>query len=388
MGFTALSPARGSLFLQNPDQQLNSWTDGNTIPYYGQGYLVNRFLYDRLGQDLYREFTFSRAPGLAAVDAVAAANGLDVTGEGLWLDWLAAMALHDNPDAPEPYRWDGPALEPALMTPVNNLPATFDATVGQFAADYYELPSSGTATIDFTGAPSVSLLGSAAPSGEHFWYAQRANYSNPRLTRAVDLRGVDAATLNYQVYVDLERGYDFAYVAASTDGGATWQPLAAGGMAGLDPADDPSNVALAERFYTGRAGEWIAETIDLTPFAGQEILLRFETITDPILTFGSFAVDDVAIPELGFFDDAETLDDGWTAEGFTRATAELPQAWQLQLITFDADGRPAVERLPVAADGTMQHTVQGLPGVQRAILIVSATAPETLQVAPYRISFR
>jgi hypothetical protein len=260
--------------------------------------------------------------------------------------------------------------------------------VGQYAADYYELPSSGTATIDFTGAPSVSLLGSAAPSGERVWYAQRANYSNPRLTRAVDLRGIDTATLHYQVYVDLERGYDFAYVAVSTDGDATWQPLAAGGMAGLDPADDPAGVALAERFYTGRVGEWIAETIDLTPFAGREILLRFEAVTDPILTFGGFALDDIAIPEIGFFDDAETDNAGWTAEGFTRATAELPQAWQLQLITFDADGRPVVERLPVTAEGTLQHIYQGLPGVRRAVLIVSATAPETLEVAPYRLDIR
>ncbi len=387
MGFTASPQLRGALFLQNPDQQLNSWPDENTIPYYGQGYLVNRFLYDRLGAELYQEFLLSPRPGLSAVDDVAARHGLALTGEGLWLDWLAAMALNDHPDAPEPYRWQGPELGPVEMEIVNSLPATFDATVGQYAADYYELPEDGSYAIDFTGVATVPLLGSPAPSGAHFWYAQRANTSNPRLTRAFDLRGVESATLRYQVYADIELGYDFAYVAVSTDGGQRWQALAADGMQGLAPEDDPSDVALADRFYTGRTRRWIAETVDLTPFAGQEVLLRFEYVTDPIKTFGGFAIDDIAIPEIGYADNAETADDGWLAEGFTRATAELPQAWQLQLITFDEAGRPAVERLPVSAEGTLfAYPVEALPGARRPILIVSATAPETLQAAVYRLS--
>lgn len=385
VGFTTLPQARGSLFLQQPDQQLNSWTDGDTIPHYGQGYLLNRFLYDWLGEDLYREFSLNPRPGLSAVDEVALANDLGITGEELWLDWLVAMAIHENQDVPEIYRWDGPELEPVITEAVNNLPTNLETTVSQFAADYYELPSSGTVKIDFSGAPTIPLLGSDAPSGEQIWYAQRANYSNPRLTRSVDLRDVSAATLQYQAYVDIEHGYDFAYVAVSTDGGQSWIPLEAGGMQGILTEDDPSGSALAGRFYSGRLGEWIDESIDLSPYAGRELLLRFEYVTDPILTFGGFALDDIAIPEIGFFDDAESLDAGWTAEGFTRATTDLPQAWRLQLITFDSDGRPTVERLPVAENGRGEHIYQGVPGVRRPLLIVSSVVPETLEVAPYSL---
>lgn len=385
-GFSAVPQARGSLFLQNPDQQLNSWTNEDTIPHYGQGYLLNRFLYDRLGEAAYHDFVTDPRPGLAAVDAVAAADGLNTTGEQLWLDWLAAMALQGTADLPEAYRWLGPELEPVLTTPVNTLPAKFDTTVGQFAADYYELPSSGTVQLAFNGASLASLLGVDAPSSEHYWYAQRANYSNPRLTRAVDLRGVPAATLQYNVYVDIEHGYDFAYVAASRDGGHTWQALEAAGMQGADPADDPSGSALAERYYTGRQQAWRAESIDLTPFAGQEILLRFEYVTDPILTFGGFAVDDIVIPEIGFFDDAEADVGGWTAEGFARATDQLPAAWRLQLITFDADGQPAVAALTVNEDGRLTTTYQAVPGVRRPILIVASAVPETLQPMAYTLA--
>ena len=385
-GFSTVPQARGSLFLQDPDQQLNSWTNENTIPHYGQGYLLQRYLYDRLGETAYHDFVTDTRPGLSAVDAVAAANGLNATGEQLWLDWLAAMAIQGGAETAEAYRWLGPELEPVLTTPIDSLPSDFDTAVEQFAADYYELPSSGTVQLAFSGMPAVSLLGADAPSGENFWYAQRANYSNPRLTRVVDLSDVASAALQYNAYVDIEHGYDFAYVAASTDGGQTWQALTADGMQGLDPADDPSGSALADRFYTGRQQAWHAQSIDLTPFAGQEILLRFEYVTDPILTFGGFALDDIAIPEIGFADDAETDVDGWSAEGFARATDSLLQAWRLQLITFDADGQPAVQGLAVGDDGQLMTTYQAMPGVRRPILIVASAVPETLQPMAYTLA--
>lgn len=387
-GYELIPQVRGSLFLQNPDQQLNRWTDSNTIPYYGQGYLLNRYIYDRLGAALYRDFIFSSEPGLVAIDAIARENNLDLTGDGLWLDWLVAMALHDEENAPTEFQWAGPPLDQVSTTPVNNLPGTFETTVHQYAADYYELPSSGEVTIEFAGRPSVQLLSQEPISGDHYWYAQRANDSNPRLTRAVDLRDVNRATLAYDVFVDIEQGYDFAYVAVSVDDGQTWAPLEADGMQGLLPEDDPSNRALASRFYTGQAGSWISESADLSKYAGQEILLRFEYVTDPILTYGGFALDNIAIGEIDFFDDAETFDLGWNAEGFTRANGLLPQRWPLQLVTFDSDGRPTVERLDVDEDGRMNYAFQALPGTRRPLLIVAAIAPETLELAHYSLVIR
>lgn len=384
MGFTTLPQYRAIQFLSDPDQQLNSWQQGNTGPRYGQGYLVNRFLYDRLGADLYREFTMSPWPGLLAVNDIGVAHGVDVTGESLWLDWLVSMALLDLPDVPERYRWDGPGLEPVAMTSIDAT-ESIEATVHQYAADYYVLPP-GTGTIELTAAPGISLLGTPAPSGDYFWYAQRANTSNPRLTRYVDLRETTEATLHYQVYVDTEEGYDFAYVSASTDGGLTWQGLVADGMRGLNPADDPSDSALTDRFYTGREKRWIEETIDLSSYSGQEILLRFEYVTDLILTYGGFAIDDIAIPKIDFFDDAESLDLGWIAEGFSRATSDLPQTWRVQLVTFDEQGYPSVEQLDVPAGGQLSHVYKALPGARRPILIVAAVAPETLQLAQYELA--
>lgn len=385
-GFADNAISRGNLFLQNPDQQLNRWTDGNTTPYYGQGYVLNRYIYDRLGPDLYRQFATHPADGLQAVTAVAEENGLDLDGESLWLDWLAALAIHRHPQSLEIYRIGDGSLQTATMSNISG-PEMLEATVHQYGADYYLLEGNGPTTVAFEGGSHTPLLDVPASSGQQYWYAQRVNYSHMQLERSVDLSGVSVATLNYDVYHDIEVGYDFAYVSISEDGGETWQGLEAAAMQGLEEGHDPGDAAYTDRFYTGKSNGWKTEQIDLTPYVGREVRLRFSYVTDPILTFGGLALDNINIPEIGFFDDAEQDVDGWQAQGFTRATAALPQSWHLQLITFGG-GAPEVTTLEPGADMTLMHTLDLGQSEGRAILIVAATAPMTLEVAEYRLEVR
>lgn len=384
LGYTSDPISRANLFLSQPDQQLNMWPEDNTVPHYGQGYILNRYIYNRLGPDLYREFATSPETGLDAVTAVAQAHNLGFDGESLFLDWLAALAIHDQPGAGKEYSLrDG--VETAAMTAVS-APYTTDTAVSQYAADYYQLPTNdGDLTLSFEGSAQTALIPVQPVSGEHMWLTNRANYSQAQLTRAFDLRGVDKATLQYAVYYDIERGYDFAYVAASTDGGQTWQGLRAPHMQGSDPAHDPSDAAFTDYFYSDSSGGWQKETIDLTPFAGQEILLRFEYVTDPILTHNGLALDDLRIPEIGFRDDAES-DQGWQANGFVRATGYIPQTWHVLLIQ-SVDGRFVVQELALADGRSLPATaISPQPGAPAPILIVAATAPMTLNPASYQLT--
>jgi immune inhibitor A len=319
------------------------------------------------------------------VTEVAAANGLALTGQLLWEQWQAALALHNHPQAPAEYRLGDGSLDTAAATSVTTLPFDVTSTVNQYAGDYYSLEGEGSVSITFSGAQRVPLLDVAAASGHAYWYAQRANFSQPSLVRSVDLRETSGATLAYDVYHDIEAGYDFAYVSVSTNGGRTWQGLAGEQMQGLEPQDDPSGKALAPRFYTGKSDGWVAERIDLSAYAGQEILLRFSYVTDPILTYGGLALDNISIPEIGFYDDAEGDAGGWQAGGFSRVTATLPQEWHLQLVTFPA-GMPELQRIPVT-EGSAAAVVNLDESVGSPILVVSASAPLTLQPAHYRLSF-
>ena len=386
LGYPEDSIYRANVFLQNPDQQLNSWPENDTTPAYGQGYLLNRYIYNRLGPDMYREFATHPASGLDAVTAVATQNNLDFTGDELWLDWLVALAIHDQPGAGKKYELrDG--IETAVPTDIHSGQG-IDDTVHQYASDYYQLSGDNkTYTIEFQGNETVPLISAPPASGEMMWLANRANYSQAQLNRPIDLTGVDQATLNYKVFHDIEQGYDFAYVAVSEDNGRSWQPLIADNMQGLDPEHDPSHSAYADRFYTNTSNGWLQESIDLIPYVGQEILLRFEYITDEIYTQSGLALDDINIPEINFYDDAETLDESWIADGFVRATGSIPQEWHLQLITFP-DSTPQVQS--ITPDGTASSTfeIDMTPGEQPPILIVAATAPTTLQPGSYSLAVR
>lgn len=384
LGFPANAQYRGNLFLENPDLPLNHWHGEDKTAYYGQGYLFNRYIYDRLGAELYRQFAQQPADGLAALDAVARLNDLPFTGESIWLDWLAALVLHHRPQAPAVYRFGHAGLNTVWAAPLEDSPAPRAETVSQYGVDYYSLPVGGEVVIDFAGSTAVPTLPVLPVSGEWMWVAQRGNYHNPRLTRTVDLTAVERATLEYAAFIDMEFGYDFAYVSVSTDDGHNWQALPAPHMGGLNAGDDPAGVALADRFYTGHTQAWLQESIDLSPYAGQVIQIRFEYVTDPAVNYSGFALDNIAIPEIGFYDDVETAVDGWQATGFTRAAAYTAQNWHLQLITF-ADGTPQVVPLPLDASQTGGYLLQTGSEEAPPVLIVAASAPFTFQPAHYEL---
>jgi hypothetical protein len=218
------------------------------------------------------------------------------------------------------------------------------------------------------------------------WWSGRANQSNMNLTRTVDLSQVDRASLTYSVYYQLETGYDFAYVLVSEDGGQTWKPLSTPNMQKREQTD-PARAALAESFYTGWTGGWIEESIDLSAYAGKKIAVRFQVLTDQMYTAPGLALDNLSVPEIGFFDDVETLKTGWQANGFTRVPAYLPQRFDLQLITFSETGAPEVQRLPVDADNSVRFTVPLSQAGDQALLIVAASSPQIMSPATYELDF-
>ncbi|MBL8058614.1 MAG: hypothetical protein JNK29_18065, partial [Anaerolineales bacterium] len=63
-------------FIQQPDLQLTTWSENDTIAHYGAAYLFLAYFLDRFGEETTRALVAHPANGLEAVDAVLAERGL------------------------------------------------------------------------------------------------------------------------------------------------------------------------------------------------------------------------------------------------------------------------------------------------------------------------
>jgi len=388
LGFRSANIAFANTFMTDPDIQLDTWVSGSSrsIFHYGYGYVFSRYIYDRLGEDFFKAWAIYPDGGLAGLEALMTEQGIELTGRQLWLDFLTALVLFDKENVPDIFTFadDFAAdLDPVGETTIGAPPREVEGEVRQYGADVYRFTSGEDVTATFTGSTLNALLGRVPPSGEHFWYGGRVSSGLRTLTLAADLTGVDSATLQFSTYFKFSRAFGFGYVVVSTDGGETWTGLVTGNMKGEDLQDDPYDFALTDRFYTANppGGGWLDETVDLSAYAGQQVLIRWESDSGDRDT--GFAIDNIAIPEIGFFDDVETENEAWSTDGWVRATAYLPQTYHLILVTFEADV-PVVTEIELAPDNTASFAVTGLAEGD-AYLIVAATAPQSLQPTEYKI---
>lgn len=82
---------------------------------------------------------------------------------------------------------------------------------------------------------------------------------------------------------------------------------------------------------------WMAQTVDLSAYAGKPILLRFESISLPGNEDLGFAIDNISIPEVNFSDDAESGIPGWTLDGWQQTTNEIRQQFLVQAAVIGPD---------------------------------------------------
>jgi len=251
--------------------------------------------------------------------------------------------------------------------------------------DYVLLEGEGDLQVRFSGSTLVPLVGNEVHSGAYQWWAVRGDEGDATLTRAFDLSGLSRATFEVWMWYDLEDDYDYAYVSVSADGGHTWHLLSNEHTTTENPTGDSYGPAFTGHSGGGAAPAWTQQAFDLSPYAGQEILVRFEVITDEAVNYPGLCLDDLSIPELGYHDDVEAGDGGWQAAGWLRVAAQIPQRFVVQAISLGATTR--VETMALDDTNQGQITLSGLgTEVDRAVLAISALAPYTTEPATYTYS--
>ncbi len=374
------------VFAMTPDTQLNSWPEGPGAAgaNYGAGYLFTSYFLDRFGPQATQALVAHPDNSFASVDDVLDGLGDGMNYEHLLADWIVANLLDDPELADGRYGYeeiDPPPFEIESVYDESDYPLSESSTVHQHGTDYIELRGESPVIFRFTGSTQVGLVNTAAYSGRYFWWSNRGDDSDMMLTRSFDLSDVSAATLEFWTWYDIEEDWDYAYVEISADGGETWEILTTPSGTATNPNGNSFGWAYTGRSGGGDTAEWIQEQVDLSPYAGKEVLVRFEYITDDAVNRPGFVLDDVAIPEIGYFSDFEENGDGWKPEGFIRHANVLPQRWLIQLILFGPEA--TVQRLELDEDQTGEWIVPLGSRTDRAVITLSGLAPVTTERASY-----
>lgn len=331
-------------YLRRPETRLNTWDYNSDYvdAHYSAAYLFLVYFWEQLGETAVQELSRHPANGLASVAAVLPGYDPERDLSDFLADWVAANFLDDR-DAGPRYGYQNLALErPSFNRRVRSLPDEQSTRLDPFAVHYVDLDVRGPITITFAGDTTANLIGAPPLSGERMWYAPPQDESHARLTAVFDLTPLDSASLSFAAWYDLEEEYDFAYVSISADGGQTWELLVPNNA---KPGDyGPAFNGRSDAARDHRNG-WIKERISLNRYVGQPVMISFEVFTDAAVTGRGFAIDDIAVPELNYFHDAESDAPEWEAQGFVQVGWQLPQLWAVQFL--ESGPSPNVTRLPL-----------------------------------------
>ena len=368
-------------FTDYPGTQLTGWParGESTLPHYGAATLFIEYLAQHYGgHESLGELVTQPEDGAAGVTAYLQSLGYEATFRDVFMDWLVANHL-DALGTVEGYSYEGLDVSVRPSSIIRRY-GEHSGTVAQYAGDYLEIRlAEGDALLTFQGQARTPILPTTAHSGSHCWWGNRGDAINSSLTTTVDLSQVDQATLSFWTWYAIEESWDYAYVEVSTDGGETWSVL----EGRLTSPESQLGIGFGPG-YTGLSDGWQQETIDLSPYAGQETLLRFEYVTDEGVNDDGICIDDVSIPEIGFMDDAEGPGE-WDALGFVRTDNSVPQEHLVQVVEFGDE--TTIRQMEVDSNGRGELVLSGFgSGLEKAIVIVAPVAPKTSQPSSYVLS--
>lgn len=360
-------------FIANPQTSLTMWGLGeNRQAEYGSAMMFMLYLQDRFGLEAVQQIAADSDNSLQSVDNMLRERnqaGADV----IFADWVLANLL----------RQDSGNYGYQTLLDVNN-PQVIESVAGlqrgeldQYATQYYhysDVPTSSVISLQMSD--TIALIPTQATSGNMLWYSQRGDNSNSRLTRSFDLRNVQQASLNFNIWYDLEDEWDYAYITVSADDGQTWQAQSASHM-----TSNNSNQRAYALGYTGQSGTWLAQTLSLDNYAGQQILVRFEMVTDDAINYNGVALDDIRLDAVGYNTDLELTDGEWVSEGWIWTDNRLPQRAWVQIVENNAE--PTVHRFLAEGNEIWQQDFNA--ETQSITIAISPFAPMTTQTTSYTL---
>ncbi len=381
------------VYTNNPDLQLNDWpNDQNaTTPHYGAAFMFTTYYLDRFGEEATQALAGNPYNGMDSVDralndidATDALTGNPIGADDLVIDWLTANYLKDESVSDGRYTYHNypSAPQPSATESISSCPtAAQDYSVHQYGGDYILINCEGDYTIHFDGATQTGLLPADAFSGNYAFWTNKGDESDMTLTRDFDFSAVTGEILlSFQTWYDIETDYDYVYLEVSEDG-VHWDII----TTPLGTDEDPSGNSYGWAF-NGITNGWVQENVDLSAYAGKEVQVRFEYVTDAAVNGEGMLIDDIRIDAVDYFSDFETDDGGWEANGYVRVQNILPQTFQVALIL--KGNETTVEIIQLTDEQTAEIPISLGDEYNEAILVVTGTTRFTRELANYSIEIK
>ena len=385
----------------HPFTALTFW--GSGLEDYGASYLFQLYLYEHFGGAAFvSALVLEQANGIEGIENTLAAFGYSETFDEIFDAWTIANYIDDTRKDGGKYGyytldigtidswgytityvlqnfwWGLPDIAPYAV------PSDWLGDPQPYTAHYYQFTNRRAATVWLDGD---DFAGTLAYSGTLEWYSDAEAWAWRSFSHTFDIPA-GGATLDFMTYFEIEENWDYGYVEVYDQDTGEWYTLDATGTVnyvahGQDNPNtpdgrEPTAYEAAGRWYafTGNSGGWIPVSMDLTPFAGHTIDLYFTTWQDGAFTLQMMYVDDISIPEIGFFDDVEAGADGWATTGWSVTDGILDNGWGVTVI--DTKWVPN-ERYPEPPRNNAMtlHSINTMfvdPGTQSGYLKVSATS--------------
>ena len=360
-------------FLRGSPVSLINWPTSSVggIRNYGAASLFMHFFTEHYGgQEGIRALLAEPEDGIKGIDRYLEQGGFRSRFVDVFREWTVANFL----DGDGILGYDDLNISTSASGRISGFGQVI-SEIPQYAVEYTELRShSEPFTLSFEGSNTVGLL-PVDVGADGCWWSNSGDSIDSTLGHRVDLPADSTATLDYEVWFLIEEDWDYVYVEVSTNGGRTWRII----ETPLTSSENPIGNGFGPG-YTGASDGWVREWVDLTPYAGKEIWVRFQYVTDDSVNDSGACFRDLNIQTAKVGSD----DQDWEADGFVFTNNLVRQEFQVQLIIIGDE--PRVVQVPLDANNSAQITVAPPKDVQRLIVAVGTLAEKTRQPATYTLT--
>ena len=364
-------------FLRGAPISLINWPTSalGGIANYGAASLFIHFLTEHYGgRDDLRALLAQPEDSIAGIDGYLKKMGFDSRFDDVFEEWAVANVL----DGDGKFGYGDLEVSASVSRSIKGFNEA-QSEIPQYAVEYTELKSiSGPFTLSFKGQTTTPLL-PVEVGAAGCWWSNSGDSIDSTLFRRVELPMGATATLQYEVWFEIEEDWDYIYVEVSVDGGQTWRIIETLATSPENPIGNGFGPG-----YTGDSGGWLKESVDLSPYAGEDLWVRFQYVTDDAVNANGACFRDLSIERPGAA--AGITADGlaWESRGFVFTDNLVRQEFQVQLITTGDE--PQVRRLNLDANNAGELTVLPPGDGERLIVAVGSLAEKTRQPAGYTLS--